>query len=128
MKWFFKQLNLVFPRLERGRHGALKMTVSSVNYQAWLLRFMCLVHNSCSVLVWSEMKYIQAVPVTMCGPGVFWLIILPNPFGNLWAYQKATLPQCLPISSVANQLSSVPTVGWKVEKPKSSQAGWSSTW
>ena len=33
MKWFFKQLDLVFPRLEEGRHSTLKMTVR-------LLRFM----------------------------------------------------------------------------------------
>lgn len=51
MKWFFKQLDLVFPRLEEGRHGTLKMTVRSVNYQAELLRFMHLVCNSRSVPV-----------------------------------------------------------------------------
>lgn len=51
MKWFFKQLDLVFPGLEEGRHGTLKMTVRSVNYQARLLRFMHFVCISWSVPV-----------------------------------------------------------------------------
>ena len=41
----------MFPRLEGGRHGALKMTVRSVNHQAWPLRFIHVVRNSGSVPV-----------------------------------------------------------------------------
>lgn len=73
MRWFFKGLDLVFPELERQPHS-IKMTVRNVNYQAWLLRLMHFVHNSCSIPVLSGLKYAQAVPVTMYGSGVFRLI------------------------------------------------------
>lgn len=51
MKWFFKLPDLVLPRLERGSHVVLEMTVRTVNYRSWLIRLMHFVRNSCSVPV-----------------------------------------------------------------------------
>ena len=88
MKWFFKQLDLVFPRLEEGRHSTLKMTVRTVNYQARLLRFM---HFVILALFRYDLKWNMGklCPLSWVGLASSGLFIPSNPLGSLRAHQRA---------------------------------------